>query len=202
MPQTPLDAPYRLGWFYTVDGLQHRMNHYLRCSPSSDAGGFDTIGRAGYGNVGVSTLPDWIAESWKPYYDDADTSFDYGLLEANVAGAWLYVWSAAITTVPTGSGTYAKASGICFSGKDTANKNMPVYAYEILGGAGSFKANSYSALSASAQFVATQYFNVGGTADEYAPVAWRVSRGSVYSQRWLALVQDSNQKLRRLRNIT
>jgi hypothetical protein len=178
------------------------MNHYLRCSPSADASGFDTIARSGYANVGVSGLGEVIADIWKPYYDPADSSFDYVLLEANVAGAWIYVWSNAITTVPTGSGTYAKASGVCFSGKDTANKNFPVYAYEIVGGGGSFKANSYAVLSVAAKWVANQYFNAGGTANEYAPVAWRVSRGSVFSQRWLALVQDSNQKLRRLRNIT
>jgi hypothetical protein len=89
---------------------------------------------------------------------------------------------------------------VVFSGRDTANKPFNVNMYETPF-PGFIKVNSYAALSGGNQDLTNYWFNAGGTADNYSAVAWRVSRGSFYSQRWIALVADSNQHLRRLRGI-
>jgi len=200
MPPTPLSAPYRLTFQYTVGSLTHKQRLYLRCSPSADASGFDTIARSGYGNVGVSLLENRWATRNAPFYDTSDTTFDSWLLEANVSGAFIFVAGGAFTASPTGTGTYAPAGGVVFSGRDTANKPFNVNQYETFF-PGFLRIASYSALSANNQALANYWFNAGGSSDDYDAVAWRVSRGSFYSQRWIALVADSNQHLRRLRGI-
>jgi hypothetical protein len=200
MPPTPLTAPYRLTFQYTVDGLTHKQRLYLKCTPSADASGFNTIARSGYSGVGVSLLEDRWSLIMRPYYNAAETTFDSWLLEANVAGAFIFVAGGTFTHVPTGSGVYAPASGVVFSGRDTANKPFNVNMYETPF-PGFIKVNSFAALSSGNQDIANYWFNAGGTADDYSAVAWRVSRGGFYSQRWIALVADSNQHLRRLRGI-
>lgn len=200
MAPTPLTAPYRLTLQYTVGLLVHKARYYLRCVTSADPMGFDTVARPGFTNVGVSTIGARIWGAIAPFYDPAATTFDSEVLEANVAGAWVYVASQAAAVAPSGSGAYAPASMVTFSGKDTSNKNMPVFFYEQFFG-GFIKANSYGALSANNKVIANRFFNAGGTAVNADPAAWRVSRGSFYSQRFLALVADSNEKLRRIRGI-
>lgn len=200
MAPTALTAPYRLTFRYTVGGLVHKTHYYLRCVASGDPMGFDTIARPGFANAGVSTLDFGIWTNQKTFYNPAESTFNDMVLEANVGGAWVYVAAQVATVVPTGSGTYAPAGMETWSGKDTANKNFPVYWYEKPF-PGFVKVSSYAAMSAANKAIANAYFNAGGTAVSADPAAWRVSRGSFYSQRFLALITDSNQKLRRIRGI-
>jgi len=200
MPPTPLVAPYRLTLQYTVAGKRHIARYYLRCVSSADAWGFNTIPRSGYTAVGASTIGARVWGAIAVFYDAANTTFDSELLEANVAGAWIYVASQAAASGPGGSGAYAPAGMVTFSAKDTAGKNMPVFFYEMFF-PGFIKVSSYAALSASNKVIADRFFNAGGGAVNADPVAWRVSRGSFFSQRWIAMVTDSNQKLRRIRGI-
>jgi len=200
MGPTPLIAPYRIIFQYTVDFLIHKQTFYLDCTPSADASGFDTLARSGFSNVGVSTLMDSWFNLHKTFYDDADTTFDTWVLEIMVAGAWVFVASGVCAVAPTGTGTYAKAGMEAWAGKDTANRPFPVYFYEKFF-PGFSKTNSVGALSGDNQTISNALFNTLGSAGGDSPVAWRRSRGNLFSQRWLSLVTDSNQKLRRIRNI-
>lgn len=200
MAPTPLVAPYRLTLKYTVSGLGHKFGWYLRTAASADPFGFNTVARAGFSAAGVSTLGAAWWNKIKAFFDPSYCSFDSELLEANVGGSWLYIASQAATVAPTGSGAPLISMGICLSGKDTANKNFPVYIYEGIAGV-TQKVTSYAALNAGIAAMVNAVFNAGGTAVDADPVAWRVSRGNYYSQRWLAFVNDSNEKLRRIRHI-
>ena len=200
MAPTPLIAPYRLTFRYTVSGLQHRTHYYLDCTPSGDPMGFDTVARPGFSPVGVSTVEPNVFGPQAPFYNPSTCSFDDMILEINVSGAWVFVASMAASGNPTGSGTQALAAMETWSGKDQANQNFPVYWFEKPFNTFA-KFNSYAGLSSANKAIANAYFNPGGVAVDEDPVAWRLSRGAVYSQRWLALVTDSSQKLRRIRGI-
>jgi hypothetical protein len=173
---------------------------YLSCTPSADASGYNTVARSGYAAVGVSTIVDPWFTKMKPFYDPPAATFDGFQLDANVAGAWVYVWSVATAVVPTGAAGYEKAFGVCIMGKSTDNKNMPVYLYEADLGLPT-KFTDYASLGANAQALVNAVFNVAGGAANVDPVAWRKSRGSFYSQRWVSWVVDTNEKLRRVRRI-
>jgi hypothetical protein len=201
MGPTPLTAPYRLVLQYTVGSLAHRLHVYLNAAPSGDTMGYNTVARPGYGPVGVSAACDNIWLVMQPFYDPTDTSFDSNVIEQRVGGAFVFAGSASPTVAPGGTGSYAPAGGVCFSGKDQSNLNMPFYMYETFF-AGFIKASSYAGLSANNKAVANAFFNAGGTATDYMPYAYRCSRAvNVFARRWLALVSDSNQKLRRIRGI-
>lgn len=197
---TPITAPFRLGFLYTVDNLQHRCNFYLNTTASGDPTGKNTVARPGFVGVGLSAAISRFFTRMAPFYDPADTTFNGALLEANTAGGWLFTAFGATTVVPTGGGAYQKAQGLCYSGKDLNNRNLPTYLYEVTS-TEILKVSSFTALSAASQAMTDSLFNVSGAADANDPVAWRFSRGLFYSQRWLALVADSNQKLRRIRGI-
>jgi len=197
---TPITAPFRLNFQYRIDTLDHRCQFYLRTSPSADSTGYDTVPRAGFAAVGVSAAVDGFFTTIAPLYKSTDTTFLGALLEELVSGAWVYRAYHATAVTPTGSAVYQKAMQLCESGRDTNNKPMPVYLYEQHVGDPS-KDTAFGALGANYAALVEALFNPGGTAVSANPVAWRVSRGNVYSQRWLAQVTDSNEKLRRRRGI-
>lgn len=197
---TPLLADFRLVMLYTANGLQHHQNNYVEAVPSSDPAGYDISGRLGLGNPGLSTIPDHIFGPMAPFYPSSGSSFDGFRLDQRVSGAWVPVATATTTITPTGSSNYQPAVGIAFTGKSELNQNMPVYLYE--GGFGQdTKFSSYAALSASMKALLDVFWAVGraGVINDLWNV--RTSRNLSREKRWLAVVIDSNEKLRRKRGI-
>jgi len=201
MPQEPLVANYRLIFRYTVATEQHKHQSYLECTASGDASGFDAIGRVGGGgNVGVSTLVDPFFLIWAPFYRTADTTFDSWELQKRTGGSFFFIASGAATQAPTGTPGAVLATGICVSGKDALNHNLPRYMYDT-NVAVPLKDASYGAMGASEKGIVDYYFNVG-----LAPLStdywnWGISKGGYIPNHWLAVVADSNEKLRKIRGL-
>jgi hypothetical protein len=197
---TPLVPNHRLIFRYTVGGLQHKQTFYVGLTASGDVTGFDTIARSGFAATGLHNAIEVWFQKMAPFYDPGDSSFDSATVEVLISGTWIFLSAYTPSAVPTASGDYVVAGSMAFSGKDTANLNFPVYLLEPIILIPK-KNNSLAAMDANSQAVAISLFNVDGSAIDQDPVAWRLSRGGLYSQRWLAQVTDTNERLRRIRHI-
>jgi len=200
MPQEVLSVNYRLTFLYTVALLQHKRQNYLSCVASGDASGYDTVARAGFGAAGVSTLSNRFFSTFAPYYRTADCSFNGWLLETRSGTTWVFVAQGATTVSPSGSGAQALAFGFEIVGKNSNNHVMhnPIYETNALD---VNKYRDYSAMSATLKGAVDYYFNVGLTDINTDAYAWKRSRGGFFATRWLAVVTDTNEKLRRVRRI-
>jgi len=197
---TPITSDFRLTFQYTADLLPHKSQHYLTCNPSGDASGYDTAPRSGFSPVGVSTLETEFFTRIAPFYDPTWCTFDTWTLDIRIGTIWNFVASGVTAVVPTGSGTFEKANQLCVSGKDLQSKNLPRYIYEGLFGTAA-KINSPAAGSASFKALINYWYNTQGTATDISAYAWFSSRNNQIPVRWLAGVIDTNEKLRRIRNI-
>lgn len=199
MPQEPMNVSWRVTFLYTVQLFQHKRQNFLNTIASADPSGYDAVGGNGFGNSGVSTLAARFFNTIAAYYRASDCTFDGWQLDHLVSGAWVYVASGGTTVVPTGA---APNLSMMFdvTGKNSNNHVMHNPLYEGAFGT-TQKTKSYSALSAVAQGLVDYYYNTGGTAIATDAFGWKRSRGGFYATRWLAMVIDSNEKLRRLRRI-
>jgi hypothetical protein len=200
MAPTPLTATYRLTWNYTSMLLPHVLRCYLDCVASADPSGFDNVPRAGFASTGVSDLVDPMWTILAPFYKPADASFGTTTLEHYVAGSWIPLWGATTAVVPTSANANRAAFGRCIAGKTTGNKHVKAYFYEsdLFVAA---KIASYAAGSVRDQALIDYFFQVVGVANPDSAYVWRMSRGKEYASRWLALIDDSNEKLRRVRHV-
>jgi len=200
MPITPLIPSFRLTFPYIVDGFAHAFHYYLLASPSVDASGYNTVSRSGFANTGVSTLPARVWTYISPYWKAADTTFGNAHLDRLTFGAWVPVWTEANAITPAGSAAREFAAGLTVFMKSTDNLKMPIVFYELPMGIPN-KFISYASLDAVTKGIVDDYANHSGTAGVLSPYAWRVSRNATYTDRWLSVVTDTNEKLRRKRNI-
>jgi hypothetical protein len=197
---TPITAPYRVIFKYTVDRLQHKKQSYLECSASADPSGFDTVPRTGFSPAGVSTLGERLFLRMAPFYDPAVTSFDSWQLEQRTGLSWIFISSGTITQVPTGSGGYEIANAVAITGNGGPNRRFNRFLYE-----GKFgSATRYTApnsLASVARALVNHFWNIDGTCIDTDAWAWEVQRGNNFPVHWIAWVTDTNEKLRRLRRI-
>lgn len=197
---TPISAPYRLSFLYTVLGFPHRCRNFCNVETGAGSSGYDLIARSGGINVDIQDAADEFFTVLAPFYNTDWASFDGWLLEVRVGTEFVFVAGDATTLAPTGGGDPTPAVGWCVSGKSGDNKNFPAYIYE-----GNFrilsKASSYAALNTAEKAVNDYFFRVGGTPSTSQAFNWRMSRGEERAVRWLASVWDSNQKLRRSRRL-
>jgi len=197
---TPITAPYRLTFAYTVALFEHKARFYCDAHPSGDPSGFDVGVRAGFTDPGVSTLGERFFLRMAPFYNVASTSFNSWLLELRSGTVWVFASSGTITQAPTGAGSVELANQVAITGKATDNTNYPRYVYEgTFGTAAKFVAAG--ALNANARALANYYYDLDGADINTDAWAWALTRGGAFAQRWLAWVVDTNEKLRRERRI-
>lgn len=197
---TPITASHRLTFLYTVAGLQHRQRNYCTAIGSGDPTGFDIVGVEIPGGVGLSTIPDPIFTKMAPFFNSTGTTFDGALLEHRSGTEWIFDATVPTAAAPSNSSANVLAGMVSLSGRDSVNKNFPVYFYEGVEG-GPRKTNSFGALSTVEKALVRAYWNPDGTAVAVDPWNWRLGRGTSHPARWLAFVTDSNQKLRRIRRL-
>lgn len=197
---TPIAAPYRLSFLYTVGTFQHKTRFFLNVDPSGDSSGFDTVPRSGYATVGLSIAVNTLYTLMAPFWANADTDFDFAVLEQRVGTTYVFVNNVTTTVTPTGTGAFQPANQTCFSGKSSAQRNAPVYFYEGIFGQAN-KISSPASLSGALAAMADALWNVFGTAADDSPYVWSVDRGNAVRKRFLAYVVDTNEKLRRIRRI-
>jgi hypothetical protein len=197
---TPITAPYRLTFQYTVDSLAHKARFYCDAHPSADPSGFDVSARGGSPAQGVSTLGNAFFLKAAPFYNVATSSFDSWLLEVRSGTTWLFATAGAITQAPTGAGLVQIANALAITGRATDNSQYPRYIFEGTFGS-SDKFTALGALNANARALVNYYYNPDATASATAAYFWALTRGGAFAQRWLAFVIDTNEKLRRLRRI-
>lgn len=197
---TPLTAPARLSFLYTVLGEPHRCKGYCQYTGGTDPDATNLIARPGGSNPVLSDVVDAFFTVIAPFFNSAWSSFDGFLLENRVDTEFVFQLGGSTTVAPSGAGDPTPATGWCISGKSGDNKNMPAYVYE-----GNFrildKVSGYSNLNSAEKAVNDYFFRIGGTPLDTDAFNWRKSRGEEYAARWLASVWDSNQKLRRIRRI-
>src|SRR5258706_5545665 len=197
---TPLTAQHRLQVTYVASTFAHKLQAYCRLIASLDVTGYDIVGRGALGNIGVSAAVDALFTVMAVFYDPSVASFDGAILQVFNAGAWRYLRSYTTALVPTGGGGVAYAGGWDMVGKSDDNKNLHAYLYE-----GNFrlvdKQDSYAALNSSEKAVVDYFFRLGGTPAATDAYNWRRSTGDRYTERYLASVWDTNEKLRRLRRL-
>lgn len=197
---TPLTVTFRATWNYVSKSLPHVLRMYLDCVNSSDASGRDTVARAGYSNVGVSTIVDPLWTVLAPFYKPDDASFGIFLLEGQEFGGWIPLWSTSTTVVPTSANANRAAFGRCIACKTIGNKHLKAYFYE----SDLFVAAKQSAWAdgSTRDKALWDYFMPHtGTAANTDAYAWRMNKGGDYTSRLLALIDDSNEKLRRVRHV-
>jgi len=185
---------------YTVAQLQHKAEHYLNVNPSGEASGYDTQPWTGFAPVGVSTLEAEFFAKIAPFYKSTDTTFDSWELWNRTGTIWNFVSGGAASVGPSGAGAAQAANGYCISGKMNGGRRMNRFIYE-----GSFgtaqKVSSYAGISAASQALVDYYFNPGNTAVDASAFAWFSSKDEWNPTRWLAVVIDTNEKLRRVRGL-
>jgi hypothetical protein len=197
---TPITASHRVTFLYTVAGLQHHQRNYCTAIASADPTGYDLVGVQIPGGVPLSTVADPLFTKLAPFYKNNNCTLDGLILEHRSGTTWIFDASTPTAAGPAVGSGNVLASGFCLSGKDTTNQNFPVYFYEGIE-SGPVKSNSFGALSGAEQALIDAYWNTGGGGVAVDPWNWRLSRGTAHPQRWLALVVDSNEKLRRLRRL-
>ncbi len=197
---TPLTALYRVTFKYTVSLFQHKTRMYINVVASGDPSGYNTVPRPAYPAVGVSLLADAFFLPLTPYFGNANSTFDGILLEHRDGTEWVPLWSGGTVRTPGFVGYGIAAMMYTVSGKDQINRAIPAYIYEGKN-VGIDKLSSYTALDANAKALVDYFYDTTGALLGAAAYAWRISRGGSYASRWLALVFDTNEKLRRLRHI-
>jgi hypothetical protein len=187
-------------WRYTVRDFVHKCQMYLKATPSGDDSGYNAVPRGAFVPPGVSDLMDPLFTVMAPFYKSDTASFNGMTLEHLVSGGWVPIYSATTAVTPTGSAANDQAFGYCVAGKTTDNKHLKAYIFEGHFGTVS-KISGYGGAGAGDQAVIDYFFNVGGGAANTDAYAWRTNRGETYADRFLAVVIDSNEKLRRIRRI-
>lgn len=200
MPPSPLTAPFRIIFRYTVATFVHKKQFYLACNPSADPSGYDTVFRSGFGAVGVSTLADPFFTKLAPFYDPADASFDSWELLQRSGTTWVHIASGSPTVVPTGAVVHQNANQYCVSGKALGNRPINHYIYEGAFGT-ALKVNSIGGLVSAARSWVNYLFDPDGVAVNTSAFVWAISRDGWLMDRWLSAVVDTNEKLRRERRI-
>jgi hypothetical protein len=197
---TPITVSWRLTFKYTVRGFQHRAQHFLDVVTSADPSGYDAIGRVTLGNQGVSSLEGRFFTMIAPFYQASTCSFDGYLLEELVSGSWVYRFSDVASVAPSGSTIAQLAFGYGMFGKYEDNTRDNRYIYEVPLTAPN-RYTAFGSLAAADQALVDYYFNVSGSPNSEDAWNWEMSRGSSRPQRWISVVIDTNEKLRRLRRI-
>jgi hypothetical protein len=197
---TPLTAPYRLALLYTTGLFQHKTRFYLDAAAAIGGSGWITQPRSPFATEDIQDVVNQVFTKMAPFYHTPDGTFDGWLLELRSGTTWVYQASGTTTATPSGSAAYEKANELAVTGKDTDVKNLPTYFYEGQFGV-AFKGNSPGSLGTPVRALANSIYNIDGTASSLDPWAWSFSRNQQFRQRWLAVVIDTNEKLRRLRRI-
>ncbi len=200
MGPTPQVATFKLVWNYTSLSLPHKLQCYLDCSSSGDPSGHDAVMRGAFVPTGVSTLVDPMWTVLGPFYHSADTSFGSTVLYQLVTGAWVPLWSATTTVTPSSTPINRAANQNCIAMKTTDNKHLKMFFYEA-NYIGVGKAISLGALTSPERAIVDYFAGTGVTPLNTDAWAWRVNKGKTYASRWLALVIDYNDKLRRMRGL-
>jgi hypothetical protein len=201
MPPTPLVDGWRVTFKYTVDLMQHRCQMYCDTVVSGDSTGYDLVARGGFSNPGFSTIGNAFFNAIVDFYNAANCSFDSAILEEFLSPVGWVVRATTVPSVsPTGAGTPKQAMMKAIPGKAGDNTNLPWYIYET-DEISISKLTGYSGLSSRNKRLVDYMWNSGGVATDPMAFAWRLSRGGSYPQRWLSMVNDSNEKLRRLRGL-
>lgn len=197
---TPITSPYLVRFLYTVDHLQHKANFYCDLVPSGDSSGYNTVPRGGFSAVGISVACDQFFDLLAPFYDDADTTFDGFTIWQRVGTTYDFLSSGSTSVAGSATGAYEKANALCVAGRDIQNQFLPFYIYEGRFGV-AFKGNSAGSLGSSVRALAGGIYNIDDDALDEEPWAWSHSRDQWFRKRWLSVVVDTNEKLRRERGL-
>jgi hypothetical protein len=197
---TPITSPFQVRMLYTIDGLQHHCNFYCDLTLSGDVTGYDTVPNLAFSSVGVSEAIDGFFTLLAPFYDDADTTFDGATIWERVDNTYEYRSSGTTSVAGTATGAYEKANGLCVAGRDIKNQFLPTYIYEGRFGV-AFKGNSPGSLGSSVRALAGGIYDIDNDATDDEPFAWSHSRDQWRRKRWLSVVVDTNEKLRRIRGL-
>ncbi len=200
MPPQPLTADWRLEFQYTVLGFTHKHHEFLDVVPSADPMGHSTVPVNGGTTQGVSLLVDPFFTAWETWFSMADADFVGAVLQQYNAGSWDYVAFHATSVSPANEGTTVKSSMWDVSGKTNPPFNIHAYMYEGVFGVGD-KETSYAAQNTPSKALIDYFFNTGSGALATAAYYWATSKSGAPRDRWLAIVADTNEKLRRLRRI-
>jgi len=197
---TPVTATHLAVANYTVDSFAHKLQMYCNANPSGDPSGFDLIGRPGVGNPGFSTVVDPLFGVLAPFYQASVTLFSGIELFEKIGANYVPVANVLTTVAATGTQTYSKAYVFDVVGKSPATRNMHTYLAEGAFGQ-SFKFTSLVGQPSSIIALINFFYRVSGTMLITDAANWRLSRGAVNTVRWVSGVNDTNEKLRRLRGI-
>lgn len=200
MPPHPVSANNRVIFKYTVIGLQHKLQKYCEAISSADPSGFDLIGQNGLGAVGFSLVGDAIATAIAPFFKTGDVTFDACELWERSGTTFEFRATTAPTVGPSGTSRTVFAQQYGISGKNSANQPLNTYLYET-GPSDPSKISSYATLGAADKALVDFFYNVGGGATNTSAWNWSQSRNIWAVDRWLAVIIDSNEKLRRVRGI-
>jgi len=200
MAPNPITATHRVIFRYTVDGFQHKLQKYAEAIPSADPTGYDLIGQNGLGTVGFSNVADAIATVLAPFYNAAETTFNACELWVRSGTQFFFVVSTIPTVVPTALVAQVKGYQYAINGKNSAGQNLNTFLYETPLVVPT-KVSSFAALPAADKALVDFFYNPGGTAAADSAWNWSQARDIWKVDRWLSVVIDTNEFLRRKRGI-
>lgn len=200
MGPSPITVSHRLVYRYTVGTFPHRHVEFVNLTPTGDPTGFSTIPVNGGASQGCSLLADALFGVLDVWYNSTTVTFDAMDIEERSGDTWIPITSVVPTAVPTSSTAYTTAFGVDISGKNENNHSIHAYFYEM-SIAKSFKYVAYSSMSADYKELVDFFYNVGGSTPATSAYYWAVSRDEYWRNRFLSVVGDSNEKLRRMRGI-
>lgn len=195
---TPISATHRISVSYTVSLFTHTQRHLCDAVVGSGASGFDLLPRPGFSAVDVDAAAQALGNRMGPFLP-AGSAFAGYVLEELVSGEYIPQFSGSISAA-VGVGTFRPAFGYVIVGKSSDNRTVQIPTYEGDYGTPT-KVSNYASLAPADKLYVDFFFNVTGTAGDTWAYNWKRSRGDLFMRRWLAIVIDSNEKLRRKRHI-
>lgn len=201
MPLAPLTANFRIVFPYVCALEPHKLECYLDCVASADPSGYNTVARTGYTNQGVSAVMSRVWTKLSGVFSSTDASFGNATLYQRFGTVFSPVYTESNTITPSFAGDSLKSYGSVFFQRATNRTKMPLYLLEWALDAEITKVTSYASLGAALKSLTDGFMNAGGTAINTDPYAWRMSKDSNYGTGFVSWVNDTNEKLRRIRKV-
>ena len=200
MAKQELTAPYKLVYKYTVSLLQHKTTMFCDVVPATAFADNLITCRPGKTGMEAGGALDAYFTMLAPFFMPSISSFDGGELWVRSGTEWIFVNAGTTTVVGSAESGPDLAMGGCIMGKDALNRRMSTYVFEGIVGL-TQKLTNYSTMANSYKALAAGFFNANGAAGGHDPYWYRTSADGEFAQRWLSIVVDSNEKLRRIRHI-
>lgn len=194
---TPISAPYRVTFNYTVDGLSHNMRQYCDAQPDIlDSTGWALVGHSLLGNPGLSVAAQAVWALLQPMYEAVVASFNGAVLEQRVGVAYVPIASYFTGSTPTNTG-YNKAAQNTFFFYGPSRNIHKLVLFENAFGA-PVKVTSLGGLPADLLAIVNSCSSPSGAFDIGN---WAMDRAGQTGMTWVSYVSSLNRKVRRRRGL-